>query len=74
MNTSWDDYAHALQDSEGNAAIHTVYLASTAADGRVLFWDYSFVLTYDRCCRCNVIVDEESVNISSGASFVLYAC
>ena len=38
-----------MQDSDGSTATQTVYLASTAADGRVLFWDYSFVLTYDRC-------------------------
>ena len=55
-----------MQDSEGSTATQTVYLASSAADGRVLFWDYSFVLTYDRCCLCNVIVDEKSVDVSSG--------
>lgn len=52
-----------MQDSEGSTAIQTVYLASTAADGRVLFWDYTFVLTYDRCCLCNVIVGEKRVDL-----------
>ena len=47
-----------MQDSEGSTAMQTVYLASTAADGHVLFWDYTFVLTYERCCLCNVIVCE----------------
>ena len=50
-----------MQDSGGDTAIQTVYLASTAADGRLLFWDYTFVLTYDRCCLCNVIVGEKRV-------------
>ena len=46
-----------MQDSESSTAIQTVYLASAAADGRILFWDYSFLLTYDRCCLCNVNLD-----------------
>ena len=40
--------APALQGGKAGEATKTLYLASIAADGRILFWDCTFVLTQER--------------------------